>query len=91
MEGEIRSLGGVPATIAVLDGKVCVGLDDVQLERLAMGKNMLKISGRDFANAIAMGKSGGTTVAGTLLAAHAAGIRVFATGGIGGSASSIAL
>ena len=84
MESEIRNLGCVPATIAVLDGKVCVGLDDVQLERLAIGENMLKVSGRDFANAIAMRKSGGTTVAGTLLAAHAAGIRVFATGGIGG-------
>jgi pseudouridine-5'-phosphate glycosidase len=84
MESEIRNLGCAPATIAVLDGKVCVGLDDGQLERLAMGENMLKISGRDFAHAIAMGKSGGTTVAGTLLAAHAAGIRVFATGGIGG-------
>jgi pseudouridylate synthase len=84
MEREIRNLGCVPATIAILDGKVCVGLDDVQLERLAIGENMLKISGRDFSHTIAMGKSGGTTVAGTLLAAHAAGIRVFATGGIGG-------
>lgn len=84
MEAEVRSQGAVPATIAVLDGRVHVGLDAAQLERLAAGADMRKISVRDFAPAIAQKASGGTTVAGTLVAAHAAGIRVFATGGIGG-------
>jgi pseudouridine-5'-phosphate glycosidase len=84
METEIRGLGCVPATIAVLEGKICVGLDRAQLESMAGGKNMLKISVRDFAPVIAAQKSGGTTVAGTLAVAQAVGIRVFATGGIGG-------
>lgn len=84
MEAGARSYGAAPATIAVLDGKVCVGLNNAQLERLAMEKDLLKISVRDLGPAIAQGKSGGTTVAGTLVSAHLAGITVFATGGIGG-------
>jgi pseudouridine-5'-phosphate glycosidase len=84
MESEVRDLGSVPATIAVLDGKICIGLNTNQLERLAGEQDMLKISTRDFGPALARGKSGGTTVSGTSFAAHLAGIRVFATGGIGG-------
>jgi pseudouridylate synthase len=84
MEEEVRGQGCVPATIAVLEGKICVGLNNTQLNRLAVEKGMLKISTRDFATAIVKGKSGGTTVAATLFAAQRAGIRVFATGGIGG-------
>jgi pseudouridylate synthase len=84
MEMEVRGQGAVPATIAVLEGRVCVGLNDIQLERLASAKDMAKISSRDFAPVLANGGSGGTTVAGTMWAAYQAGIQVFATGGIGG-------
>jgi len=84
MENEVRNNGATPATIAVLDGGVCVGLSQEQLQRIAVEDGLLKISSRDFAQAIAEQRSGGTTVAGTLVAAHAVGIRVLATGGIGG-------
>ncbi len=84
IEKEIRSMGAIPATIAVLDGRVCIGLNDAQLERLATDEERVKISSRDLGPAIAQKRSGGTTVAGTLAAAQVAGIRVFATGGIGG-------
>ena len=84
MEREVSELGSQPATIAVLDGAVRVGLLPAELERLAALKEVRKISRRDFGPAIAQGASGGTTVAGTLVAAHLAGIQVFATGGIGG-------
>lgn len=84
LEQEVRQQGAVPATIALLDGKVRIGLRPAELERLAEEKDTRKISRRDFGIAIARGESGGTTVCGTLIAARAAGIRVFATGGIGG-------
>jgi pseudouridine-5'-phosphate glycosidase len=84
MESEVLKHGAIPATMAVLDGRICVGLEPAQLESLARGKVMRKISTRDFAPAVAQKASGGTTVAGTLLVASAAGLRVFATGGIGG-------
>ncbi|MEW6241829.1 MAG: pseudouridine-5'-phosphate glycosidase [Chloroflexota bacterium] len=84
MEAEVRRNGATPATIAVLDGKIRVGLTDEELVRLAEADSPLKISRRDLAAAIAKKASGGTTVAGTMFAAHKAGIRVFATGGIGG-------
>jgi pseudouridylate synthase len=84
MEEEVRGQGCFPATIAVLDGKICVGLNNTQFNRLAVEKGMLKISTRDFGTAIVNGKSGGTTVAATLFAAQRVGIHVFATGGIGG-------
>ena len=85
MEKEVRSQSAVPATIAILDGKIYIGLNDAQLERLASGKTPVrKISRRDFGIAIARHEDGGTTVAGTLIAAHRVGIRVMATGGIGG-------
>jgi pseudouridylate synthase len=84
LEAEIRSLGVMPATTAIMDGKVRIGLTPQELERLAYEPNTRKISRRDFGIAIARGECGGTTVCGTLIAARAAGIRVFATGGIGG-------
>ena len=84
MERVVRTNGAMPATIAVLDGKIHVGLTDAELERLANANNVRKISRRDFAAAILKKESGGTTVAGTLFAAHHSGIKVFATGGIGG-------
>ena len=84
LEKEIRDQGCVPATIAIVDGKICIGLDPTQLEQLVQSEDVLKISVRDIAPAVAAGKSGGTTVAGTLAIAQAAGIRVCATGGIGG-------
>jgi len=84
MEHAVRRAGALPATIGVLDGKVWVGLDQDQIERLATPGDKVKISIRDFGSAIAHRYSGGITVAGTLFAAHQAGIQVFATGGIGG-------
>jgi pseudouridine-5'-phosphate glycosidase len=84
MEHRVRSLGVVPATIAILDGCVQIGLTPEEIERLACGIDIHKISTRDIGPAIALGWSGGTTVAATILAAHSAHIRVFATGGIGG-------
>ena len=84
LESEIRKQGCVPATIAILDGVICVGLDTGQLERLAQSDDMFKVSSRDIAPAIEKHKSGGTTVAGTLAIAQEVGIKVFATGGIGG-------
>ena len=84
MECEVRRQGAIPATTAVLDGLILVGLNQEQLERLAVGKNLHKASPRDFARLLVEKESGGTTVAGTLFVAHAAGIQVLATGGIGG-------
>ena len=84
MEGEVRRLGAIPATIGVLDGLVQVGLNTDQLKILAQTKGLHKISRRDYGPALALGWSGGTTVAGTMLVAHKVKIRVFATGGIGG-------
>jgi len=84
MERVVRENGATPATIAVLDGKIRVGLTGAELERLASLDNVRKISRRDFATAIVKKESGGTTVAGTMFAAHRAEIKVFATGGIGG-------
>jgi pseudouridine-5'-phosphate glycosidase len=84
LEGEIRRGGCIPATTAILDGVIHVGLAEKQLARLAQAEKMLKISSRDIGAAVAQGMSGGTTVAGTLAIAQHAGIRVFATGGIGG-------
>jgi pseudouridine-5'-phosphate glycosidase len=80
----VRSFGAVPATIGVLDGKIRVGMSLKQLERLVEKKALRKISRRDFAPVIARSESGGTTVAGTMIAANQVGIRVFGTGGIGG-------
>jgi pseudouridine-5'-phosphate glycosidase len=84
MEADVRRQGAVPATIGVLEGRILVGMDLSQLEALVQAQPLRKISRRDFGAAIARKENGGTTVAGTLVAAHAAGIQVFATGGIGG-------
>lgn len=84
VEGIIRSGGAVPATIAVIDGTLHVGLEEDQLEQLAQAKDVMKLSRADFAFALAAGRTGATTVAATMIAAALAGIRVFATGGIGG-------
>jgi len=84
MEQEVRQMGGTPATIAVVDGVIRIGLDQSGLEMLAGEKDLMKISPRDFTTAVVHKRSGGTTVAATMVAAHTAGIRVFATGGIGG-------
>jgi len=83
-EETVRERGAVPATIAVLDGVAHVGLEGEELERLAGTDDALKLSARDLPLAMALGASGGTTVAATTLLAARSGIRVFATGGIGG-------
>jgi pseudouridine-5'-phosphate glycosidase len=83
-EDDIRAAGATPATIAVLDGQICVGLDPAQLERVATATEVLKLSRADLAFAVASGRDGATTVAATMFCAHRAGIAVFATGGIGG-------
>jgi pseudouridylate synthase len=84
LERMIRTEGAVPATIAVLEGRLKVGLDDAALERLAQSPDMAKASVRDLPVLIAQRRDGATTVAATMRIAALAGIRVFATGGIGG-------
>lgn len=84
VENDIRSAGVTPATIAVLDGTLHIGLDDTQLETLAQAKSVAKLSRADLAACMATGGTGATTVAATMIGAHLAGIKVFATGGIGG-------
>ncbi|MBM7117031.1 pseudouridine-5'-phosphate glycosidase [Archangium primigenium] len=84
-EEAVRRAGAVPAPIAVVDGEVWVGLEEAQMRRLAEGKErLLKLASRDLPVAIAQKATGGTTVSATCEVAAAAGIRVFATGGIGG-------
>jgi pseudouridine-5'-phosphate glycosidase len=83
-ERAVADRGAVPATIAILDGVARVGLEDDQLRQLAAAEAPLKLSARDLPVAMAQGATGGTTVAATALLASQAGIRVFATGGIGG-------
>ena len=84
VEAVIRSEGAVPATIAVIDGRLHAGLDEAAITALAQAKDVMKLSRADFAYALAEGRTGATTVAATMMAAHLAGISVFATGGIGG-------
>lgn len=84
LEESVRQEGAVPATIAVLDGRPHVGLGKEQLERVANEEGIRKLGHRDLPLAIAAGASGATTVSGTALLAALAGIRVFATGGLGG-------
>ncbi|MCA1242397.1 pseudouridine-5'-phosphate glycosidase [Stappia stellulata] len=84
VEADIRAQGAVPATIAALDGKLHVGLSDGEMELLAEAKTAMKCSRADLAFALATRRTGSTTVAATMMAADAAGISVFATGGIGG-------
>ena len=84
VETLICNNGVVPATIAVIDGRIKIGLTSGELTQLAKVKNALKISRADMAFAISQGKTAGTTVAATMIIARMAGIRIFATGGIGG-------
>jgi pseudouridine-5'-phosphate glycosidase len=84
VEQIIRDAGAVPATIAIIGGKICVGLTDAQLEELGKSPDALKVSRRDLAYVLSQGKLGATTVAATMICAQLAGIKVFVTGGIGG-------
>jgi pseudouridylate synthase len=84
VEAVVRDNGAVPATIAVLDGRLMAGLDDGTLERLGTASDCSKASRRDLASVLATGGSAGTTVAATMIVAKLAGIPIFATGGIGG-------
>ena len=84
VEQDIRDQGAVPATIALIDGMIHIGLSDADLERLAQTTDAKKISRADLALCLTMGWTGATTVAATMICAHLAGISVFATGGIGG-------
>jgi pseudouridine-5'-phosphate glycosidase len=84
-EAAIRAAGAIPATIAVLHGVPTVGLSDTQLEDLAQASGVRKASRRDLGAAVALKQLAATTVSATMALAHAAGIRVFATGGIGGA------
>jgi len=84
VEAEVRANGAVPATIAVLDQRVCIGLAREQLERLARSPDALKLSRRDLPAALTRDCVGATTVAATMICAQLAGIEVFVTGGIGG-------
>lgn len=84
VEDIVRSRGAVPATIAILDGTVHIGLDEDALEQVAMRDDIVKVSVRDLGTVVARGASGATTVAATSHLATLAGIKVFATGGLGG-------
>lgn len=84
VEEQVRKEGAIPATIAILDGKLKVGLSPNELERLAKTENVAKVSRRDVPFLLAKGLPGATTVSATMLIASMAKIRIFATGGIGG-------
>jgi pseudouridine-5'-phosphate glycosidase len=84
LENIVRETGATPATIALLDGNACAGLSEDQIKILANNDDIKKVSTRDLALAVARKWKGATTVASTMWIAHRAGIRVFATGGIGG-------
>ncbi len=84
VEDEVRAAGAIPATIAIMDGQIHIGLEADQLEALGQAKDVMKLSRADLAACLAMGRTGATTVAATMICAQLAGISVFATGGIGG-------
>ncbi len=84
VESIIRQQGAVPATIAMMDGKIKIGLTADDLEALATAKDVVKVSRRDMADVIAKRKTGATTVAATMICAAMAGIKFFVTGGLGG-------
>ena len=84
VEQVIRDAGAVPATIAIMGGKICIGLSNQQLELLATAPDAMKVSRRDLPYVVATGRLGATTVAATMICAALAGINVFVTGGIGG-------
>lgn len=84
VEQIVRDRGAVPATIAIIDGKLKAGLSDEEIEYLGQAKDVIKASRRDIPYIVSQGKNGGTTVGATMIVAALAGIKVFATGGIGG-------
>ncbi|MFZ6051773.1 pseudouridine-5'-phosphate glycosidase [Halocola ammonii] len=84
LEDIVRAEGTVPATVAVMDGKLRAGLSESQLERLAKEEDVLKLSRFDLPLAISQKKTGATTVAATMIVARMAGVKFFATGGVGG-------
>ncbi len=84
MEAEVRQAGAIPATAALFNGRLRLGLSDDELEALASASAVEKVNRRDLGPAAAAAKTGGTTVSATMFIAHAAGVQVFATGGIGG-------
>lgn len=84
VEQIIRDHGAIPATIAIMNGRIKIGLSDEDLELLAKTKNVVKVSRRDFASVIALKQIGATTVASTMMCAEMANIKFFVTGGIGG-------
>jgi pseudouridylate synthase len=84
VEAEVRAQGAVPATIAIMDRQIHVGLTEIELSALGQAKGVAKLSRADLAACLANGGTGATTVAATMICAHLAGIKVFATGGIGG-------
>ena len=84
VESIIRKEGAIPATIAVVEGRIKIGLSNLELEQFAQGTKTVKVSSRDLPLAISQKQDGGTTVAATMICARMAGISVFVTGGIGG-------
>ena len=84
VEDEIRTAGAVPATLALMAGRIHIGLTPEELQTLGQARDVMKVSRADLAACLAMGRTGATTVAATMICAHLAGISVFATGGIGG-------
>lgn len=84
MKAEITQVGSVPATIAVIDGRIRIGLDETQLKKLAKSEGLRKIGVRDIGTALQQNATGGTTVSSTSFIAEKVGIKIFATGGIGG-------
>ena len=84
LEGIVREAGATPATIGIIGGVIRIGLSHAELEELATGPNVAKVNLSNLAAVVSSGDRGSTTVAATMFAAHASGIRIFATGGIGG-------
>src|SRR5829696_7952187 len=84
VEAVVRGNGAVPATIAIIEGRIKIGLSDAELNWLGTAKDVMKLSRADLPYAVASRRHGATTVAATMICAYLAGIRVFATGGIGG-------
>lgn len=84
VESTVRDAGAVPATIAIMGGRIHIGLTPTELDSLGQAQGVMKLSRADLAACLASGATGATTVAATMICAHLAGIAVFATGGIGG-------
>ena len=84
VEETVRAAGAVPATIAIMGGRIHIGLTPSELDSLGQAQGVMKLSRADLAACLATGQTGATTVAATMICAHLAGISVFATGGIGG-------